>query len=224
METVLTIAIAVGLSFLVLVPSSIVTNVLARLMRGRSEAFLALSMQATIAVLTLVLALLIAKDLAIIGTLSFPILDLAKAVALAVLIIAILYVLGTRFSEGCSPPIHLENALEFAALAFLAAPIGEEILFRGLVEGYLLVNNTGIAISMIVPAVLFSLMHVVPYKDSPKVCLLFILTSSFVMGLVAGYFRAVTGSIALPIIIHSIGNTPGLRYFTEKHRDAGTAQ
>ncbi len=64
---------------------------------------LALSTQVTIIAVTLVLALVVVRDLTVIGTLSFRCLNLAKALAFAMLLATLLYLIGTKLSDGVIP-------------------------------------------------------------------------------------------------------------------------
>ncbi len=99
------------------------------------------------------------------------------------------------------------NILEFLFLFLLLAPLGEEFLFRGVLESSLL--EYGILIAVIVPALLFSLIHLLPFKNTPRKFLVTILISAFILGLLAGYFRAISGSLLPAYVTHTIFNLNG---------------
>ncbi len=99
------------------------------------------------------------------------------------------------------------NILEFLFLLLLLAPLGEEFLFRGILESSLLGYGTIIAI--VVPALLFSLIHLLPFKNTPRKFLITILDSAFILGLLAGYFRAISGSLLPAYVTHAIFNLNG---------------
>ena len=99
------------------------------------------------------------------------------------------------------------NIFEFSFLLLLLAPLGEEFLFRGILESSLLEYGTLIAI--VVPALLFSLIHILPFKNTPRKFLATILISAFILGLLAGYFRALSGSLLPAYATHAIFNLNG---------------
>jgi len=104
------------------------------------------------------------------------------------------------------------NLTEFLFLFLLLAPLGEEFLFRGILETSLLVY--GVPVAVILPALLFSLMHIVPLKNAPRKFSAIILISAFILGLLAGYFRAVSGSLLPAYSVHAVFNLTGK--FTNK--------
>ncbi len=220
------VLVAVGMSLLVLVLSSGITGLVAKHVKGMSEATSGALTQALIVVTTLVMAFLVLREPSVLGSVSAPPTALAEGVACAGLI-ALALTLATsllrKVAEECKPPVKFGSVWELAVLVFLVAPVGEELLFRGLVEGYLLASGVGLHVSVVVPALLFSLMHVAPFKSSGKFCLVTVLASAFVLGVVAGFFRAVTGSITIPIVIHAMFNLPSLRRYAQ-YRKCGAAQ
>ena len=94
-------------------------------------------------------------------------------------------------------------------ISLFLAPVGEETLFRGLLEGYLLEkNNRGIAV--ILPAVLFSLMHILPYYRTSLAYLVPLLVNSFILGVIAGYFRMKSNSLIPAFLTHVVFNLSGM--------------
>lgn len=80
----------------------------------------------------------------------------------------------------------------------LIAPIGEELLFRGLLFKRINDTKLGVIGAILIPAVIFALIHVqyvVP-----------VIVFIFIDGLFYGYVRYKTASVILPILLHSLGN------------------
>lgn len=77
----------------------------------------------------------------------------------------------------------------------VAAPILEEILFRGLIFESCS-ERFGRGVALLISALLFGLVHVVPVQ----------MISAFVMGLILGYVYLRTRSLASVIVLHAINN------------------
>ena len=91
--------------------------------------------------------------------------------------------------------------LLFLALA-VAAPVTEEIVFRGfLYRGYA-ASRGGPAGAILIPAALWSVMHL-QYEA-------FFIFQIFLLGVVFGWLRWRTGSLWLTIILHAIINAASL--------------
>ncbi|RLE97345.1 MAG: CPBP family intramembrane metalloprotease [Thermoprotei archaeon] len=120
-----------------------------------------------------------------------------------------LALIAEYLSEGYVSSIAKEDLLSMLILALFVAPLGEETIFRGLIESYLL-EHTDMWIAIVVPAVLFSAMHVVPYFNSPPLTLFFILLSALILGLLAGYFRAKGESLFPAVTAHIVFNFTGI--------------
>jgi membrane protease YdiL (CAAX protease family) len=103
-------------------------------------------------------------------------------------------------------------------LIWFYASICEEVLTRGLIQGYLWpLKQFGfsffgfrISIPVLVAALFFGGMHIALLTvglDSFSVWA--IVVSAFIMGIIAGYYREKTGSIIPAIIIHMLFNITG---------------
>lgn len=79
----------------------------------------------------------------------------------------------------------------------LAAPVGEEMLFRWGIMGHMLHSNRGVAESLIVSALFFGLIHMNPAQ-------IFFATA---MGILLGMLYWKTGNILLPILLHMANNS-----------------
>ena len=96
---------------------------------------------------------------------------------------------------------------EYIILFLILAPLGEDCLFRGILLLSLLPYGAFVAIT--VPALLFSLVHLLPFKNTPCKFLVSILISSFALGLLAGYFRVISYSLLPAYLTHTIFNLSG---------------
>ena len=89
-------------------------------------------------------------------------------------------------------------AVTFALLVMTAGPLVEEIVFRGLLLGSLLKREMAPALSLVISAGVFSIVHFEPKR----------LLILFGAGLVMGEVRRRTGSTAASTITHMINNAP----------------
>jgi len=75
--------------------------------------------------------------------------------------------IGSKEKVNLPVDVSQMGTLEFVAIILILAPLGEEMLFRGVLETSLLV--WGIWIATVIPAILFALVHIAPFKgSSPK--------------------------------------------------------
>jgi len=131
----------------------------------------------------------------------------------------IIVVLSEHFSttpEKMNPPSDTGGRIKFFIIIVLLASIAEEVLFRGFLQN-ILDNALLLALDLgwfsitggaIVSAIVFGLIHIAPAKQmGSSVPILTI--SAFILGLVAGIFMTITGSLLLPIIIHIEFNLVG---------------
>ncbi len=131
MPLVVAVLVALCLPITVLVPASLIVSVGTNKLRKSSDVLLGMLMQVLILGFTLIVALLISRGLGILGSLSLPPVELLEGVALALLIALVAYDLGGMSTSKCEPPLKLRSIWEYVLLAFIAAPLGEELLFRG---------------------------------------------------------------------------------------------
>ncbi len=126
----------------------------------------------------------------------------------------VLAVIAYKLAGGYEPSFLPKDLISRVLLALVLAPIGEEFLFRGLLEGRLLLPDSsskiGLWIAIVLPAVLFSLVHIMPFSEAPRGYLTSVLASALVMGLLSGYFRAISGSLAPAVASHACFNLIGM--------------
>lgn len=85
--------------------------------------------------------------------------------------------------------------------AVVLAPVNEEILFRGLVQPLLAVGTRSAWIAILVCGAAFACFHYPLVHTMPAL---------FALGLLLGYLRARTGSLALVILLHMVFNAKTL--------------
>jgi len=135
--------------------------------------------------------------------------DLARAsLASASLAIAVVYIISLIPMEGGTQPELVEDPFLLAILTLLIAPPCEEIFFRGFLQGYMM-DKGHQELSIILPAILFSAMHVIPFRSTGLAMMSAILAGALALGLIAGYFRASTGSLMPAVLSHFLFNLVG---------------
>jgi membrane protease YdiL (CAAX protease family) len=108
--------------------------------------------------------------------------------------------------------------LQIVIFIWFYASICEEILTRGLIQGYLApfmghcigMFKLRLSLPVIVGALFFSLMHIMPLGASLGISkLLFFLLFAAILGVIAGYYREKTGSLVPAVIVHMMFNISG---------------
>ena len=104
-------------------------------------------------------------------------------------------------------------------LFWIAAPIQEETIFRGLFQGYLEVNVGGsmkvgplrLSMPAIIGAAAFSIVHLGILTTGAEVeAVAMTVLGAFVLGIIAGHFRAQQGSLIGPMLVHALFNVTGI--------------
>ncbi len=104
------------------------------------------------------------------------------------------------------PPLDWAFA-EHAAAQVIAVAIPEELLFRGYIHGQCerafpprrRVLGGGVGLALVISSVLFALSHLAIGFDPRRL-------ATFFPGLMFGWLRSATGSIAAPVIVHASAN------------------
>jgi membrane protease YdiL (CAAX protease family) len=103
----------------------------------------------------------------------------------------------TNIQELLLDPLHTPLGLVALILVVgLAAPLGEEIFFRGFAHRALR-QRLGLAAGSIASAGLFAVIHVSPVGLVPI----------FLIGLLLAYLYERTGSLAAPVALHAVNNS-----------------
>lgn len=101
--------------------------------------------------------------------------------------------------------------LGWMATILLVAPVGEEMVFRGAIQGYLS-SRIGTGVAIVMSALLFLLLHL-PQLDGYWPAMLAILG----LGLTAGIARARTGSLLGSITVHIAYNSVVMAFVLTGH-------
>ena len=111
-------------------------------------------------------------------------------------------------SEGFMQPVPGLGVGTFQqlALALAIAPVGEEVLFRGLLLDYTLRESANPAVAIATSAVLFATVHALPYQTAPVAQKALILITAAIMSTIAGYLRKRADSIVPAITTHTAFN------------------
>jgi len=111
-----------------------------------------------------------------------------------------------------------KSFIQIVVFMWIWASICEEVLMRGLIQGYLhplarkglTVSNLRISLPVLVAAFIFALIHLNPvilamgaFRTVNIVCF------AFILGLIAGYYRERTGSLIPAIAVHALFNVGG---------------
>ncbi len=113
-------------------------------------------------------------------------------------------------------PEFLPEGIGRFILLLILAPVSEELLNRGLIEGYLL-GYGHFWSSILFSALLFALPHWMAYEGSKK-RKIGAVGGAFVLGSLAGYFFALAGLIPA-IVLHSSANLAGLILLNFKEKN-----
>ena len=136
--------------------------------------------------------------------------SLAKVSQTSIVCSAVLVYVVSIASQGEKSPLELpRDPVLLCLLLLLVAPVCEETFFRGLVQGFLL-RRGHFKLSIAVPALLFSAVHVLPFSSVGPALLLALLLSALALGVIAGYFRAISGSLLPAFLAHFWFNLIGL--------------
>lgn len=143
--------------------------------------------------------------------------DVKKSLPIGFLVGTLLYVLARlnniELTFVGQPPFAY-----IIILSWIGAPIQEELIFRGLFQSYLAMHIKSfitiwkwkLTVPALIGAIAFSLVHLTLLTVEPTlISILFVTASAFILGIITGYFRAETGSLISPIIVHALFNITG---------------
>ncbi len=200
---------------LIIFIASLISSLMAKL-KDIGMFFLGMNVQ----VLHILLSLLAAS---VTGNLSRMGFIIEMPLSLTGLLVAVvtgfpLTLLTSKLSEDYKPKFIPDNAVERLILSLVFAPLGEEILFRGLLEG-MLITSLNLWLAVAIPATLFSIIHMIPFSDSPRRYLCSLLISALLLGLLASYLRDISGSLLPAIAVHFGFNLSGELVYQLKSAD-----
>ncbi|WP_297464678.1 CPBP family intramembrane glutamic endopeptidase [Thermococcus sp.] len=96
-------------------------------------------------------------------------------------------------------------------LLLILAPFAEESLNRALVEGYLLIHGQFWG-AILFSALLFAIPHVMAFERASAGEKAYLTAGAFLMGLIAGYLFALSGSLLTAFAFHSSANLAGFLF------------
>lgn len=108
--------------------------------------------------------------------------------------------------------------LETVLYVWILASISEEVLTRGLIQGFLVplkkygfkIFKRFISIPILISAFFFGAMHIMLLFTGMNAYMVFaVVITCFILGLLAGYYREKTGSLIPAIIVHLVFNVSG---------------
>ncbi len=139
-------------------------------------------------------------------------------VALACVLLQLADLATVEFGRSPVPPV-METIIETTRYTTLlwfalviAAPVFEEVLFRGFLYEGLRRTAIGAGGAIVVTTLLWTVLHVAQYD-------LYFLTLIALIGILLGIARERTGSLYVPLAIHAVNNLLGTLQMTEE-RDA----
>lgn len=215
MNTFISILTGIGLWLLIFLPSNFIGSLISNAISKRKKLKLTYSgaiIQTLFIIFSLLVFLTVFKCEFISFGLTFNFHYILTSFAVAIptsfiLLLVLSRILSPKSSNEA--PFAIENLADGVILVILA-PIGEEMLFRGVFEGYLLLYGVGLWLSIIIPAIFFSSIHVVPFSKASRRLLIMVLLLAFILGVLAGYFRAVSSSLLPAMVTHSSFNVSGI--------------
>jgi membrane protease YdiL (CAAX protease family) len=118
---------------------------------------------------------------------------------------------------GGGPLSDTSSFLEIVVSVWIAASVSEEMLFRGLIQGFLEPLRTRtfrlfgcrVSLPVAVAAIGFGLVHLGLLSTTRPPMVAGIVVSATVLGFIAGHFRERTGSIVPAILAHVLFNALG---------------
>jgi membrane protease YdiL (CAAX protease family) len=140
--------------------------------------------------------------------------------------LALALVLGTIFAFGlkllshilplgAGPDMGELKQWQLILFFWIGAPIQEEIIFRGLLQSVvelrqpllLRLGNITLPYPVLVSALLFAVVHIATVRLGASLSeALFVVGGAFVLGLLAGALRWVSGSLLPAIVVHALFN------------------
>jgi membrane protease YdiL (CAAX protease family) len=202
---VLELIMALALWLLVLIPSFIIAG---EVSKKKDDPFtIGVATQASFFLLSVAV-------ISLIGNLDeygfrFNLMYVPKAFFAGLLLSSITAPMAYKLVQNYRPDFLPDSMLKIAILMLILAPLGEETLYRGLIEGYLL-WHASFWTAIVFTAIIFGLVHILTFRDAHGRFRIFIVLYALLMGLVAGYFRALSGSLIPAYTFHSAANLVGM--------------
>lgn len=146
--------------------------------------------------------------------------DVWKALAVGFFVATMLYISGKLGNIELTfmghPPFTY-----IILLSWIGAPIQEEIIFRGSFQSYLAIYVKSsitiwkwkLRLAALIGAMTFSLIHFALLSvEAGLGDVLLCVVGAFILGIIAGHFRAETGSLVEPIVVQAFFNITGTMF------------
>ncbi len=127
----------------------------------------------------------------------------------------ILNVIGSFLPTGSNPAVADFSFFQVVIFIWIFASLYEEVISRGLVQSFLsplmkygfTVFELRISLPVLIGALFFASIHLalLTLGTDPLLVIITVLFA-FVLGIIAGYFREITGSLVPAIIVHMLFN------------------
>jgi len=161
---------------------------------------------------------------------QIPAFEVMVLLSLVGLVAAVVVVLVSEHisptPEKMNPPSDRRGRIIFFIVIVILASIGEEMLFRGFLQN-ILDNTLLLAINLgwfsitggaIVSAIVFGIVHVAPAKQMGSSAPVLAISAG-ILGILAGVFLTISGSLILPIVVHMEFNLVGFILGTRNTRN-----
>ena len=154
-------------------------------------------------------------SLAAYGFKSTTLRHLALALVLGVVFALGLQALSRILPLGAGPDIGDLKQWQVILFFWIGAPIQEETIFRGLIQSVvelrhplqLKLGKVTLPFSVLVSALLFAAVHIATVRLGASLSeALFVVGGAFVLGIVAGRLRSMSGSLLPAILAHALFN------------------
>jgi len=148
--------------------------------------------------------------------------DLARIMMLAASVGIIVALFRSFLAGGGGGSAEDSFSIQIIIGIWIYASIAEEVLTRGLIQGYLkplagkglTVSDARISIPVFVGALFFALMHIAMVTlGVDLVSVIATIISAFIVGVIAGYYCEKTESLAPAILVHMLFNMIGSLVF-----------
>ncbi|MCD4747157.1 MAG: CPBP family intramembrane metalloprotease [Bacteroidales bacterium] len=152
--------------------------------------------------------------------------NIFKTIGITVLFIVIINILITIILLITKNSVDEKHILlskfspcQIIIFVFFYASIAEEFLFRGLIQNFLQpikdrkikIFKAYLSLPVIISGILFGLSHLILLKTGASLPFIFrILVFTTTLGLLAGYYQEKYKSFFIAVIIHMVGNLPGV--------------
>lgn len=218
MSAILRIVIAVLLGFLVLALSSMMNTVNVFTELSESYPWIPITHTGMLLASLVLICLLSKGKISTYGLKGIRLKALVRPTVVALVFGIVITGLGELVPMAGLELMEDFTLLQIIILAWIFASVSEELLTRGLLQGFLSpLDKYGLTIfgfymsvPVLIAALFFGLMHLGLLTMGASGSAVFVIAlSGIILGVIAGYYREKTGSIVPAIVIHMLFNICG---------------